>query len=257
MALLLCLSDCAQVQREGAPPLPLAPRDAALLAWLAIEGPTPRDRLAALLWPASGQAQGRTVLRQRLFHLRKALACDLVSGTPLLALAPGVVHDLGDATELLGALSFPDAPEYDAWLARQRQQRQQREADTLGEQAQALEDAGNAAAALPVARALLRQEPLSEAAHRRLIRLLYLSGDRAAALAAFDHCEQVLKHELGARPAAETLALLTTIEQAGSAATPSRVRLLPASVQRPPRMVGREAELAALAAARQMALAIM
>ena len=31
----------------------LAPRDAALLAWLALEGPTPRTRLAALLWPQS------------------------------------------------------------------------------------------------------------------------------------------------------------------------------------------------------------
>jgi hypothetical protein len=31
----------------------LAPRDAALLAWLALEGPTPRSRLAELLWPES------------------------------------------------------------------------------------------------------------------------------------------------------------------------------------------------------------
>ena len=29
----------------------LAPRDAALLAWLAVEGPTARLRLARLLWP--------------------------------------------------------------------------------------------------------------------------------------------------------------------------------------------------------------
>jgi len=37
----------------GSNPRELAPREAALLAWLAIEGPTPRARLAALLWPDS------------------------------------------------------------------------------------------------------------------------------------------------------------------------------------------------------------
>lgn len=249
MPLLLCLSDVAQVERDGAPPLPLAPRDAALLAWLALEGPTPRDRLAALLWPASGAAQARTALRQRLFQLKKALACNLVTGTPLLALAEGVGHDLDEATELLGEMSLPDAPELDAWLTRQRQQRQQREADTLRDQAQALENAGDAAAALPVAQALLRNEPLSEVAHQRVIRLLYLSGDRAAALAAFDACEQVLKHELGARPSPETLALLATVEAADTPLPAATRRALPAAVLRPPRMVGREREAAALARA--------
>jgi DNA-binding SARP family transcriptional activator/tetratricopeptide (TPR) repeat protein len=249
MALRLCLSDVTQAEGVGAAPLPLAPRDAALLAWLAIEGPTPRDRLAALLWPASGQAQGRTVLRQRLFQLKKALGGDLAAGSPLLALAEGVGHDLDEAVELLGTLGFADAPEFDAWLTRQRQQRQRREADSLRAQAQALEDAGDAAAALPVAQALLRHEPLSEVAHQRVMRLLYLGGDRAAALAAFDACEQLLKHELGARPAPETLALLATVERAQASPPAGARRALPAAVLRPPRMVGRTREAAALARA--------
>ena len=227
MALLLCLSDVAQVERPGSAPLPLAPRDAALLAWLALEGPTSRDWLAALLWPTSSQAQGRTVLRQRLFQLKKALYTDLAAGSPLLALAEGVAHDLDEAVELLGKLDFADAPEFDAWLNQQRQRRQQREADSLRAQAQALEDAGDATAALPVAQALLRREPLSEVAHQRLIRLLYLTGDRAAALAAFDACEQLLKHELGARPAPETLALLATVERANAPMPAGARRTIP------------------------------
>jgi DNA-binding SARP family transcriptional activator len=130
MALLLCLSDVAHVERAGAAPLPLAPRDGALLAWLAIEGPTARDQLAALLWPASAQAQARNVLRQRLFQLKKVLGVDIAAGSPLLALAEDVVHDLDESVELLGTLTFPDAPEFDAWLARQRKRLQQREAES-------------------------------------------------------------------------------------------------------------------------------
>ena len=48
--------------------LPLAPRDALLAAWLAIEGPTPRARLAALLWPEAEPGAARNALRQRLFQ---------------------------------------------------------------------------------------------------------------------------------------------------------------------------------------------
>ena len=52
-ALRLQLSRVGQVRVGDQPWLPLAPRDALLLAWLALEGPTPRLRLAQLLWPES------------------------------------------------------------------------------------------------------------------------------------------------------------------------------------------------------------
>ena len=51
--------------------LALATPDALLLAWLALEGPTPRERLATLLWPDSNAEAARNALRQRLFRLRK------------------------------------------------------------------------------------------------------------------------------------------------------------------------------------------
>jgi DNA-binding SARP family transcriptional activator len=64
------------------------PRDAVLLAWLVIEGPTSRERLPAMLWPASGLAQALNTLRQRLFQLKKLLGMDVAIGLPTLALAP-------------------------------------------------------------------------------------------------------------------------------------------------------------------------
>lgn len=221
--------------------------DALLLAWLALEGPTPRERLAALLWPASTAEAARNALRQRLFRLRRQCGADLVVGSTTLALAEGLVHDLHAAGPLLGALRVPDCPELDDWLAGRRAARQALARRQTEQTIEALEGAGDADAALPLALALLDADPLSEDAHRRVMRLHYLRGDRAAAMLAFDRCEQLLKHEVGTRPSAATLALLATIES-GTAATaaPAWRGAVPAAVLRPPRMIGREAELDAL-----------
>ena len=80
----------------------LAPRDAALLAWLALEGPTPRTRLARLLWPRSAPDVAGNALRQRLFQLKRQLGVELVSGHTTLSLADGLAHDLGDSRQVLG-----------------------------------------------------------------------------------------------------------------------------------------------------------
>lgn len=222
---------------------PLAPPDALLLAWLALEGPTARERLAALLWPHSDAEASRNALRQRLFRLRRQLGADLVEGSTVLALAAGVQHDLAASTPLLGSLGAPEQPELDAWLARHRAGREAAARQALAARIQALEDRGDAAAALPLAQELLATEPLSEDAHRLVMRLHYLRGDRAAAMLAFDRCEQLLKHEVGTAPSAETLALLATIERSApvAGAAPQQ-QPVPAALLRPPRLVGREAE---------------
>ena len=94
----------------------LAARDAALLAWLALEGPTPRARLAQLLWPDSDADAARNALRQRLFQLRKSLGLDAVVGSTTLALAAGLSHDLEDADSVLGDTAPVVAGEFAAWL---------------------------------------------------------------------------------------------------------------------------------------------
>ena len=77
------------------------------------------------------------------------------------------------------------------------------------------------------------------------MRLHYLRGDRAAAIAVFERFEQRLKDEQGTPPSAETIELLATIERGGTA-LPARRAVVPASLIRPPRLVGRERELVAL-----------
>src|SRR5262245_39951184 len=68
--------------------LPLAPLDAALLAFVALEGSASRERLLGLLWPDQAPESARNVLRQRLFRLRRRLEADVVvQGAELLSLA--------------------------------------------------------------------------------------------------------------------------------------------------------------------------
>lgn len=253
----LALTGAPQCHMAGGAAWPLGAPDALLLAWLALEGPTPRERLAALLWPESPADAARNALRQRLFRLKRQTGLELVAGTQLLALAAGVHHDLAGpdaAPELLAALPADAAAgELADWLAHQRQARRGGERQRLLTRIEALETDGDPQAALPLAEQLLAQDALSEEAHRRLMRLHYLAGDRAAALRAFDRCEQQLKHELGTRPSAATLALLATIEAAedttAAPAAPTRHTPLPAALMRPPRLVGRDTELARLATA--------
>lgn len=229
----------------------LAPLDAALLAWLAIEGPTPRAKLAQLLWPDKDSEAARNSLRQRLFQLHKRLGRELVTGSATLALADGVAHDLEDADTLLGDTAGDTlAPgEFAQWLALQRSRRHARVRSALADLAEMAEAARDWDDALAHARELVALDPLSEDAHRRVMRLHYLSGDRAAALLAFDRCEQVLKDEVGARPSPPTLALLQLVERAAGAAGAVAAQALPAALLRPPALIGRDAELQALRAA--------
>ncbi len=248
VAVMLCLAGEPALRGTGSKHVPLNQRDAALLAWLAIEGPATRARLAALLWPESTPDSARNSLRQRIFQLRKLAGKDVVVGSVSLSLANDATHDLHDADALLGNRPDEIGGEFGLWLAHQRERRRQRTRQALlelGGRAEAMKDYADA---LTHARELLALDPLSEEAHRRLIRLHYLAGDRAAALLGFDRCERLLKDEVGTAPSAETLALLHTIEQGVAVAGQLPVaQQAPASVSRPPRLIGRDTERAMLA----------
>ncbi len=239
-AVRLLLADIPQVFLPGATNgLLLSERDAVMLAWLALEGATHRLRLTELLWPGADVSTGRNSLRQRLFKLRRQVGQDLVVGQDVLSLAVGVDHDLQASSRVLGTLQPSMGGESVSWLQAERQRRRTALGDALTERVTQAEKVQDWPLALMHANELLALEPLSEAAHRGLMRLHYLAGDRAAALLAFDRCERQLKDEVGARPDMETLALLATIESAApSPGLPARLRP-PASVLRPPRLVGR------------------
>jgi DNA-binding SARP family transcriptional activator len=237
--------------------LPLERKDAALLAMLAIDGPTPRPRVAALLWPDAEPKKARNNLRQRLFRLRRSAGRDVVDESGALALAAAVGHDQAAVQaqlaqdpsavsgELLGSFGYEDCSELDDWVRSARERFRVRRRDALAALAAQEEAAGHIARALLYAERLVVDEPLSEQAHRLLMRLHYRRGDRSAALAAYARCAQWLQQELAASPSGETRELAQLIERAGD--LPGTVpRRLPAALARPPVLVGRERQWRAL-----------
>ena len=238
----------------GSESFPLERKDAALLALLAIDGVTGRGKAAALLWPDVDDDAARNNLRQRLHRLRKRAGRDVALTTgDVLRLADGVSHDLsgvaetlaqdaGHATgELLGSLEYADCDQLEEWLQAAREQWRATRRNALAEIAAKLERDGQIALALQYGERLLADDPLREHAHRQLMRLHYLRGDRAAALGAFERCRDLLKRELATAPGKETLELAALIESSDALPSPAPV-VKPVSVLRPPKLVGRDAE---------------
>ena len=249
-------------------PYVLERRDAALLAWLALRGPTPRSRLVSLLWPDLSTRTAQTNLRQRLFRLKRRAGVEIVVSGPVMALAEGVAHDLAHkapeldaalqigAPTLLGSLEYDDCGELAGWVESARERWAGDWRMQLAQHAAQLESEGRIAEALAFAERLTLEAPTAEHAHRRLMRLHYRRGDRSAALAAFERCRAELAAHLGARPGAETRDLAALVERSGAlpapVASPSPVATL-----RPPRLIGRDSEWQVLEGAwrrRQVAL---
>ncbi|HEU4743175.1 MAG TPA: tetratricopeptide repeat protein [Meiothermus sp.] len=259
----------ARLIREGVALEPLERKTAALFAYLALEGPTPRSKIAGLLWPEVDEEKARRNLRQRLHRLKDALGANLIIPEDVLYLDPGLEVDvvglesqvftgdypraLSGEGELLGTHDYDDCLELAEWveLSRERVRGVRREA--LLAEINRLETAGDYPAALPWAERLLNDDLVSEEAHRRVMRLLYLMGDRAGALKAYHRCREVLRRELDVEPLPETAELARTIDR-GSALlrSPAAKRpQIPLHVLRPPTLVGREREWALLEEAYQ------
>ena len=141
--------------------------------------------------------------------------------------------------ELLGTLSFDDCIDLADWVNVAREQWAVARRNALAEIASRLESEGPSCEALRYAERLVADDPLLEHAHRRVMRLHYLRGDRAGALTAFERCTDVLSRELDAKPGKETLDLVRVIEdsRAPTLVAPSTHTV---TVLRPPRLVGRD-----------------
>ncbi|MDP1900167.1 MAG: BTAD domain-containing putative transcriptional regulator [Rubrivivax sp.] len=231
--------------------------EAALLAHLLIEGPASRAEMAALLWPEVDAPRARGNLRQRLRRLKAAAGFDLLADADPLRLRADLAHDLdaddpaladgaGDAgAELLEGLDFAGVEGLHDWVLAARERVRTARRVALERNATQLEATGHVAAALRLAQRLLELDALDESVHRRVMRLHHARGDRAAALHAFQHCRDLLARELGVSPCRETRALAAEIESGAPLRAPA-ARPRPIALARPPRLIGRERELAAL-----------
>lgn len=231
--------------------LALERKAAALLCWLALRGPAPRASLAEALWPAASNEGARNNLRQLIFRLRRqAGGAHFVVGNDELRLAEGLQVAPPDLdAPLLAGCSYDDCQAFDEWLAQARQARHDAALAARLHACDVAEHAGDLDTALALARALVAADPLQEPAQLRLVRVLYLRGERAAALGAAQACEAALRQGLDIAPSPALQALVAQVRAADAPAAkaPSAAAAaLPVTVLRPPRLVGRERELALL-----------
>lgn len=271
MALRIELFGHLRLTSDGAPaPALNAGRLQSLLAYLALHSDTaqPREKLAALLWPDSDEAQARTNLRQLLHHLRHSLP----PGSDMLQSEHRTVTWKSGAGCFIDTLAFDQAVErasacrgrtgerealeeaarlyqddllegmYDQWVAPVRETYRQRLTDVLARLAALLEQDGDYAGAIRLAERLTAHEPLRETNHRLLIRLHAANGDRASALRTYHQCMRLLRRELAVEPEPATRELFERVlkSEPGATPAPTGVRAEAADLAIP--LVGRRAE---------------
>lgn len=198
---------------------PAFDRPAALLAWLALKpGLHPRSAVASKFWPDVLDESARASLRSALWSLRRQLGDDangaLVATRDRVGLDGDVWVDVAEAERLrkegrleealaLGEGELLPGLE-DEWAFEARDEHRARTAAVLEELAAAAEAAGDARRAAELSRRAAALDPLSEEAHRALMRRLASAGDRPAALAVYAELRTRLLHTLRVGPSEET-----------------------------------------------------
>jgi len=211
--------------------------------------PHPRETLAGLLWADSLTAQSKKYLRHALWQLQAAMdsltdpagnrmlllepdwvrinpeadfwldvvtfeqAFDLTHGTPGRHLDVHRAQVLQDAVELYRG----DLLEgwYQDWCIYERERLQNMYLTMLDKLVVYCEVRQDYDAGIEYGNRILRCDPAYERAHRHLMRLHHLAGDRTAALRQYERCKAALKRELGVAPAKATIALYEQIRADG------------------------------------------
>ena len=247
---------------------------ALLLQHLALERRAVKDQVIEILWPESAPDSGTNNLYQTLHVLRQTLDTALGSGTGeamlsfeggILSLNADVWVDaeeferlcVGSSSEALQqalALYQGDLlPEnlYDDWTQARRAALQRLQRETVLRLAAYLQENSDYEAAISLVTPLLSRDPTDETAHREVMRLYALSGQRHEALRQYQRCVKALEEELGLTPDPATEALFAQILNGELVAMiASATRTLPASpiieVEGDTPLVGRGAERTAL-----------
>src|SRR5712692_663139 len=109
--------------------------------------------------------------------------------------------------EFLEGFSLRDAPAFDDWVRFQREYWHLHTSEVFDRLSQMQFEAGELEAAIETVNRWLVLAPLQEDAYRRLMRLHFAVGDRAAALHTYDNCRARLSTDMQTEPALETVAL--------------------------------------------------
>ena len=131
-----------------------------------------------------------------------------VGVTPCLAEAVGLYG--GD---FLSGFALEASASFDEWHQAEAEALRQDLAWALDRLAIGSADSRPLDEAIAYARQWLGLSPLDEAAHRRLMELLALSGRRGEAIEHYGSCAEILERDLGLKPSDETTGLLLEIKE--------------------------------------------
>lgn len=247
-ALKIRLLGDVSIQYHAAPVKNLASRKAvALLAYLAhTRRPHPRESLADLLWDARPQTYAMGNLRVVLSSIRKQLP-DFVTITRHTVsfntdndawvdsvalietvhtvqrhyraeknITAAMAAQLTDAVALyrgdfLAGFHIRHSLGFEEWASLTREQVHHSTLEGLRLLVTHHAQTGNSSVAIEFVMKLLAIDPLQEETHRTAMRLLALSGQRAAAIKQYHTCATVLNDDLGVDPHPHTVALYERI----------------------------------------------
>jgi predicted ATPase/DNA-binding SARP family transcriptional activator len=153
--------------------------------------------------------------------------------------------------DFLAQFSLPDSITFEEWALVKREHLHQLMMQALIQLADYHELRGQSAQTQHYASLQLEFDPWREEAHRQLMRVLVLRGQRSAALAQYERCRRTLADELGVEPAKETTALYERIRDTTCAELfaqqheTQHVQNFPAQTTA---LIGREVELLELGA---------
>ncbi len=218
-----------------------------LLAYLALHRnqALSREHVSTLLWCDKDETAARRNLRQVLYSLRTVfteagLSAELLLGAakeiklhPDIDVRVDVVdfeeairrgldgtepdsQQLGRAARLyigdfLSGFFVRDCPQFEEWLITTQERLREAALAAFHTLVGACLRRGESRMGIHYARRLLAIDPLSERAHRQLMRLYALSSRRTRALAQFEELRNLLNQELGVEPLAETTELYQAI----------------------------------------------
>jgi predicted ATPase/DNA-binding SARP family transcriptional activator len=136
--------------------------------------------------------------------------------------------------DFLDGFDDDEIPLFADWVRSQRGRLRQAAINNLQTLIKHFSERHNYTEAISFARQLLTIEPWNEEAHRDLMHLLSLSGQRSAAIKQYELCRRILKEELDVEPAQATLHLyqqiitekLSEIETAANASSFPSANLL-------------------------------
>lgn len=235
-----------------------------------------REQMMEHLWPDADPRQAANNLYQTLHAARRALDMTAPGAGQLLLLQDQVIQFApqvevwadagafeqacsvasrtgGDAAALLRAADLYRGPllpddRYEPWASDAREHLARQYLDVLDELAAVQESSADFAGAVSTLRRVIAADPLHEPAHRALMRVHALGGQRQQAIRAYQALQDVLQRELEIEPEPESQQLYRQIldgELVSSASQPTGTQRekhnLPASLNS---FVGREREKA-------------